>query len=207
MTSENQDALGKNISSAISSTKKLPFNLQINTEPKYYDQAEKMVNVFVNSFDDITYKFDFEQALADAKKYTTMAVVGTINKTVHQSQATCSAAADVVKKIIEETLQEAGISKPVELVADVINAFNNLANEKANPWFHIISSTSNQTVYQYSIFYVLQDESTGSVMLGSPVALEVSVGVDEHTLLHDITHRKTTYEIKVQGLTIIEPLE
>ena len=132
MTSENQDSLGESISSAISGGDKLPFDLQINAEPKYHNQAEKMVKVFVNSFSDTTHEFDFEKALAAVKAHTTMAVVGTIDQTEKKSHSSASVAANAVKKILEDAFEGVGVSNPADLVANVANAFN-LPGKKISP--------------------------------------------------------------------------
>lgn len=207
MTLEKQDDLGQNIDSATSSGGKLPFDLQIKVDSQYRDQAKKMAEIFISSFNEITNEFDFEKALAAVKKHTSMAVIGTVNQDEQKSQETVSVAVDTVKKILENALEGAGVSKSEELVANVANAFNDLAEQKDNAWFHILDSTSEQTSYQYNIFYALQNELTGSVMIGLPVSLKVTIDVDERTLYgKEITHKKKSYKIKVQGITIVEPL-
>lgn len=182
--------------------------------PQYISQAISISRVFQDALVSITIdgneclKFDFSKALDIVRKHDEMAVVGTINQTISQSSAQASVMVDKVMNLLKNVLTITLTENQKKTYEESINsAFTNLRTQSEDAWIFWQHQRSQKTTYQYNIFFAIQNEETGGVMLGLPISLTITVDLDKEQVLGITIKDKQDYSVTVQALQIVEALK
>lgn len=137
-----------------------------------------------------------------------MALVGIVNQTVTQSSAQVSAMVDKVLGLVKNTLSITLSETQKEAYeTSITDAFTNLAKQKDSAWIFWQSQKAHKTTYQYNIFFAIQNDETGSVMLALPMSLTINVDIEKEKVLGITIKDKANYSVNVQAIQVVEALQ
>lgn len=175
--------------------------------PEYLGDAFQMARFFQNAIIPENLKFDFNKALNIVNEHPELAVVGTLNQTISQQTDQVSVMIDKVVELIKNVL---GVVLPDSQTGQykeaITQAFTNLNVEKGDAWIFWEHEEAHKTTYQYNIFFAIQNQSTGSVMLGLPMGLTITVNIDKEKVLFITVKDRHEYSVNIQAIQVVKPL-
>ena len=59
----------------------------------------------------------------------------------------------------------------------------------------------------YNIFFAIQNEETGSVILALPMSLTITVDIEKESVLWITVKDDESYKVNVQAMQVVEALE
>lgn len=176
--------------------------------PQYIGQAIEMSQVFQDAIDSQTLKFDFAKAIDIVKHHPEMAIVGTVNQTIQQSDAQVSVMVDKVTAILKDVV---GIvlspGQTQQITAAITSAFTNLSTQEGDAWIFWSKQEAHKTTYQYNILFAIQNETTGSIMLALPIGLTITVNIVKEQVLFITLQDVHEYDVSIQAIKVVEALK
>ncbi len=197
-----------------SNNENIDFRQIYDIAPQYVKQAMDMARVFQDAVVPVkidgkdSLKFDFDKALAQVKAHSEMAMVGIVNQTISQSSSQASSMVNKIIELVKNVLSVTLTEKQKETYeACITNAFTNLSTQSQDAWIFWQHEESHKTTYQYNMFFAIQNEDTGSVMLALPMSLTVTVNVEKEKVLWITIKDKHDFSVNVQAIQVVEALK
>lgn len=177
-------------------------------DPRFLLPAVQMARVFQGAINPQNLSFDFAKALELATKDPNMAVVGTINQTIQQHNAVVSAMIGKIVELLKEAVGVVlGTTQLSQLQSAITDAFTSLAPQQGDAWIFWQKEEAHKTTYTYNILFAIQNEMTGSLLLGLPVGMVITVNVEKERVLFITTKDIEDYNVTVQAIKVARPLD
>ena len=180
------------------------FSPILNINLEHLDQAVNMLSAFDN-LHTATQGIDFDQALTIAKSHKTMAVVGT--KTVAETAQTMQAwiAIDQLQNLIG--MVQGAVTENWAAFGMAARAFLDLNAQKNGGYFVIFGQSEKEVSYQYNMFNIVQNQSTGATMVGQLTSVDIHLKSSDSNVLSLVAGSKVTQTMNFKSMVIAEALE
>ncbi|UMB77264.1 type-2Aa cytolytic delta-endotoxin [Dickeya fangzhongdai] len=179
------------------------FSVTLNVELKNVDQAINMASIF-NEACLPQEGINFEKALSLAKSHDTLAVVGTHTVKGNSSVSQVWVAIDQLQNLIR--MVQGAATENWMAFGIAAKAFIDLNAQKNGNYFTIFSEQSNTLHYQYNIFDVTQNETTGSVMVGQLTSVDITITKASTNVLALVAGSSITQKMNFKSMVIVEAL-
>ncbi|GLT18547.1 hypothetical protein GCM10007938_23260 [Vibrio zhanjiangensis] len=180
------------------------FSPILNINLEHLDQAVNMLSAF-DGLHASKQGIDFDQALTVAKEHKTMAVIGT--KTISESAQTMQAwvAIDQLQNLIG--MVQGAVTENWAAFGMAARAFLDLNAQKNGGYLVVFGQSSEEISYQYNMFNITQNESTGSTMVGQLTSVDIHLKSSDSNVLSLVAGSKVTQTMNFKSMVIAEALK
>ncbi len=179
------------------------FSTTLNVGLSYVNQGVNMVK----AFDDIVSKkegINFEKALTIAKEHESFAVIGTKTVKSNTSKQQVWVAIDQLQNLI--SMVQGAATENWAAFAAAARAFIDLNAQKNGGYFTVFNQSSDSISYQYNMFNITQNKSTGSVMSGQLTSVNIQINQSDANVLSLVAGSTINQSLEFKSMVIVEAL-